>query len=181
MGELRDLETISLALEAAATGHLVFATLHTPNAMKTIDRIIDVFPTDAQEQTRTTLAESLRGVIAQTLIKRADGGGRTAALEIMVNTPAVSNLIREGKTHQLLSALQTGKKYGMQTLDDSINALLEKGIIAPKDAFEKAIDKSLFVERLPSVPEEYRELLEAKQAATAKAEAKATRPGAGQR
>jgi twitching motility protein PilT len=160
VGEMRDLETIQLALEAAATGHLVFGTLHTPSAMKTIDRIIDVFPTDAQEQIRTTLSESLKGVIAQTLFKRIDGGGRCAALEVMVNTPAVGNLIREGKTHQLINALQTGRKIGMQTMDDAIFELVSKRKIAPDEAFERAQDKARFVEFLPSIPEEYRELIE---------------------
>jgi twitching motility protein PilT len=160
VGEMRDLETIQLALEAAATGHLVFGTLHTPSAMKTIDRIIDVFPTDAQEQVRTTLSESLKGVIAQTLFKRIDGGGRVAALEVMVNTPAVGNLIREGKTHQLINALQTGRKIGMQTMDDAIFDLVSKRKIGPEDAFERAQDKARFLEFLPSIPEEYRELVE---------------------
>lgn len=160
VGELRDLETIQLALEAAATGHLVLATLHTPNAMKTVDRIIDVFPTDAQEQVRTTLSESLRGVISQTLFRRADGRGRVAALEVMVNTPAVANLVREGKTHQLVNVLQTGKKLGMQTLDDAINDLLDARKISAEEAFDRCIDKKRFIERLPIVPEEYRELLE---------------------
>ena len=160
VGELRDLETINLALEAAATGHLVVATLHTQSAMKTVDRIIDVFPTDAQEQVRTTLADSLRGVISQTLFKRANSSGRVAALEILVSTPAVANLIREGKTHQIINVMQTNKKMGMQTLDDAIEELLEKKDISPTEAFEKAQDKKRFVGYLPSVPEEYRELLD---------------------
>ncbi|MFN0058779.1 MAG: type IV pilus twitching motility protein PilT [Planctomycetota bacterium] len=159
IGEMRDLETISLALEAAATGHLVFGTLHTPSATKTIDRIIDVFPTDAQEQVRTTLADSLRGVFAQSLFKRADQRGRVAALEIMVSTPAVANLVREGKTHQLVNVLQTGKKLGMRTMDDSIEELLQKRQITPEDAFESAINKEHFVRYLKSIPEEWRELL----------------------
>ena len=160
VGEMRDLETIQLALEAAATGHLVFGTLHTPSAMKTVDRIIDVFPTDAQEQVRTTLSESLKGVIAQTLFKRIDGGGRVAALEVMVNTPAVGNLIREGKSHQLINALQTGRKIGMQTMDDAIFELVSKRKIAPEEAFERSHDKARFLEFLPSIPEEYKELVE---------------------
>ncbi len=160
VGEMRDLETIQLALEAAATGHLVFGTLHTPSAMKTIDRIIDVFPTDAQEQVRTTLSESLNGVIAQTLFKRIDGGGRCAALEVMVNTPAVANLIREAKTHQLINALQTGRRLGMQTMDDAIHELVSKKKIAPEDAFDRAQDKIRFLEFMPSIPEEYRDLVE---------------------
>jgi len=162
VGELRDLSTIQLALEAAATGHLVCATLHTPSATKTVDRIIDVFPTDAQDQVRTSLAESLKGVIAQSLFKRIDSRGRVAALEIMVGTPAVANMIREGKTHQLQTVLQTGRKLGMQTLDDAIQKLLDRSVIAAEEAFEKAIDKKRFVEYLPVVPEEYAELLEDK-------------------
>jgi twitching motility protein PilT len=159
IGEMRDLETIQLALEAAATGHLVFGTLHTPSAIKTIDRIIDVFPTDAQEQVRTTLADSLRGVLAQTLFKRVDQGGRVAALEIMVSTPAVANLIREGKTHQLSNVLQTGRRLGMRTMDDAIEELLQKRMITPEDAFESAANKEHFVRYLKSVPEEWREML----------------------
>jgi len=169
VGELRDLETIQLALEAAATGHLVLATLHTPSAMKTVDRIIDVFPTDAQEQVRTTLSESLKGVVSQTLFKRTDGRGRVAALEVMVNTPAVGNLVREGKTHQLVNVLQTGKRLGMQTMDDAITELLDGGKISPEEAFDRCIDKRRFIERLPVVPEEYRELLEEVRARSASA------------
>jgi len=160
VGELRDLETISLALEAASTGHLVFATLHTPSAMKTVDRIIDVFPSDAQDQVRTTLAESLKGVVAQSLFKRVDAPTRVAALEIMVGTPAVSNLIREGKTHQLTNILQTGRRLGMQTLDDGIEGLLRKRMIAPEEAFEKCINKERFVVYLKDIPEEYIEIIE---------------------
>jgi twitching motility protein PilT len=159
VGELRDLETISLALEAAATGHLVFATLHTPSAMKTVDRIIDVFPTDAQEQTRTTLSESLKGVIAQNRFKRADGNGRIAALEVMVNTPAVANLIREGKSHQLINALQTGKKLGMQTMDSAILELVKKNKISGDEAFEKSTNKAQFIDFLSTVPEDYEEMV----------------------
>jgi twitching motility protein PilT len=176
VGELRDLETIALALEAAATGHLVCATLHTPSAAKTVDRIIDVFPTDAQEQVRTSLAESLKGVIAQTLVRRIDGRGRIAALEVLIGTPAVANLIREGKTHQLINVIQTGRKLGMQTLDDGLEDLLESGTISPEDAFEKAIDKKRFVGSLASVPEEYREMLDTQQKPAAKPKAKAA-PG----
>ncbi len=160
VGELRDLETIQLALEAAATGHLVLATLHTPSAMKTVDRIIDVFPTDAQEQVRTTLSESLKGVVSQTLFRRADGRGRVAALEIMVNTPAVANLVREGKTHQLVNVLQTGRKVGMQMMDDAISDLLDARKIGAEEAFDRSVEKKRFIERLPIVPEEYREMLE---------------------
>jgi len=159
VGEMRDLETISLAIEAASTGHLVFGTLHTQSAVKTVDRIIDVFPTNAQEQVRTTLADSLRGVIAQTLFRRTDGNGRVAALEVMVSTPAVAALIREGKTHKLINAVQTGKRLGMRTLDDSIEDLLEHRLISPEDAFERAFDKHRFADHLASIPEEWAEML----------------------
>lgn len=160
VGEMRDLETISLAIEAAATGHLVLGTLHTPSAIKTIDRIIDVFPTDAQEQVRVSLADSLKGVVAQSLFKRIDMPARIVALEIMVATPAVSNLIRENKTHQLTNVLQTSRRLGMQTLDDAIEGLLKKRMIAPEEAFEKAINKERFLGYLKRVPEEYIELIE---------------------
>jgi twitching motility protein PilT len=163
VGEMRDLETIALALEAAATGHLVFGTLHTPSAIKTVDRIIDVFPTDAQDQVRTTLADSLKGVVAQSLFKRVDAPARVAALEIMVGTPAVANLVREGKTHQLANILQTGRRLGMQTLDDAIEGLLRKRAIAPEEAFEKAINKERFVRYMKRIPEEYMEMLEEKE------------------
>ena len=159
IGEMRDLETISLALEAAATGHLVFATLHTQSAMKTIDRIIDVFPTNAQEQVRSTLADTLKGVLAQTLFKRIDTRGQTAAIEVLVGTPACANLIREVKTHQLTSIIQTGRKLGMQTLDEAIEALLAKRHISPEEAFEKSIQKERFVPHLKSIPVEYQDFL----------------------
>jgi twitching motility protein PilT len=155
VGEMRDLETIQLALEAAATGHLVFGTLHTTNAPKTVDRIIDVFPSHQQAQIRTTLSESLKGVIAQNLFKRVDKKGRCAALEILVGTYAVGALIREGKTHQIPSSMQTGKKYGMQTLDDAIMELLLKKWISPEDAYDKAIDKQKFVQFLKTPPPEF--------------------------
>jgi len=144
VGEMRDLETISLALEAASTGHLVFGTLHTQSAPKTVDRVIDVFPANQQAQIRTTLSESLRAVIAQCLFKRIDKKGRCAALEILICNPAVGNLIREGKTFQLPSVIQTGKKLGMQTLDDAIMDYLKKGMISGDEAFDKAIDKNRF-------------------------------------
>ena len=153
VGEMRDLETIELALEAASTGHLVFGTLHTQSAAKTIDRVIDVFPAHQQSQIRTTLSESLKGVIAQNLFKRIDKKGRMAVLEILVVTPAVSNLIREGKTFQIPSAIQTGKKYGMQSLDDAILIALEEKKISPEDAYDKAIVKERFVQFLSSPPE----------------------------
>lgn len=153
VGELRDLETIQLALEAAATGHLVFGTLHTTNAPKTVDRVVDVFPANQQAQIRTTLSESLKGVVAQTLFKRIDKKGRCAALEILVCTYAIGALIRESKTHQIMSAMQTGKKFGMQTLDDSIMDLLTKKIISPEDAYDKCMDKQKFASFLKEVPE----------------------------
>lgn len=159
VGEMRDLETISLAIEAAATGHLVFGTLHTINAAKTVDRIIEVFPVDEQEQIRSTLADSLRAVISQTLFKRIDRKGRVAALEIMIATPAIRNLIRERKTYQIPSMLQTGKKYGMQSLDDAIMDLLNKGIISPEEAFNKCSDKQRFLPFLKKPPEDFTEAL----------------------
>jgi twitching motility protein PilT len=134
VGELRDLETISLALTAAETGHLVFGTLHTNSAAKTIDRIIDVFPTGQQQQIRSMLAESLRGVVAQTLFARADGAGRVAAYEIMRCTKAISNLIRENKIHQIPSAIQTGQKYGMVLFEKYIEELVKKGKVTKPDA-----------------------------------------------
>lgn len=153
IGEMRDLETISLALEAASTGHLVFGTLHTQSATKTVDRIIDVFPANQQAQIRSTLSESLKGVIAQNLFKRIDKKGRCCALEILVVNPATSNLIRESKTFQLPSVIQTGKKFGMQALDDAIMNLLQKGWIAAEEAFEKSTDKAKFVQFLKRPPD----------------------------
>ena len=155
VGEMRDLETIELALTAAATGHLVFGTLHTPSAAKTIDRVIDVFPSGQQNQIRNTLSEALKGVVAQTLFKRADVKGRVAALEILVVTPAISNLIREAKTFQIPGMLQVGKKYGMQTLDDAIMDFLTKKMISPEDAYSRCIDKTKFRPLLKNPPEEW--------------------------
>tara|TARA_B100000315_G_C14582769_1_gene591360 strand:+ start:895 stop:1971 length:1077 start_codon:yes stop_codon:yes gene_type:complete len=155
VGEMRDLETISLAVEAAATGHLVFGTLHTPSAAQTIDRIIDVFPADQQGQIRTTLSEGLKCVVAQNLFKRADKKGRCCALEILVVTPACSNLIRESKTFQIPSVIQTGKKYGMQSLDAAIEELLNKKWITAEDAYDKAINKAKFVQFLKKPPNEF--------------------------
>ena len=133
IGEMRDLETISLALTAAETGHLVFATLHTNSATKTIDRIIDVFPEAQQAQIRTMLSESLRGVIAQTLVRRQDGRGRVAAVEVLVNVPAVANLIREAKTFQIHSSMQTGQVHGMITFESAVNDLVRKGLVSRQD------------------------------------------------
>jgi twitching motility protein PilT len=153
VGEMRDLETINLALEAAATGHLVFGTLHTQSAAKTVDRVIDVFPANQQEKVRTSLSESLKAVIAQTLFKRIDIKGRVAAIEVLICTYAVGNLIREGKTFQLPSVMQTGKQYGMQVLDDAIMGLLQKRMISPYDAYTKCIDKQKFVPFLKRAPD----------------------------
>ena len=154
VGEMRDLETISLAVEAASTGHLVFGTLHTQSAAKTVDRIIDVFPHDQQEQIRATLADSLQAVVAQTLFKRRDTRGRCAALEILIATPAVRNLVRDGKTFQIPTVLQTGKKFGMQSLDDAILDHLEKGRINPEDAYLHCLDKTRFRAFLRNVADE---------------------------
>ena len=158
VGEMRDLETISLAIEASATGHLVFATLHTTSAAKTVDRIIEVFPVSQQEQIRNTLADGLRSVIAQTLFKRRDQRGRVAALEIMIANPAVRNLIREGKTYQIPSMIQTGKKYGMQSMDDAIMDLLVKKIISADDAYLRAYDKAKFLPYLKHPPSDFTEV-----------------------
>ncbi|MDO9110938.1 MAG: type IV pilus twitching motility protein PilT [Desulfatirhabdiaceae bacterium] len=157
VGEMRDLETISLAIEAASTGHLVFGTLHTSSAAKTVDRVIEVFPANQQEQVRSTLADGLRAVVAQVLFKRADKKGRCAALEIMIATPAVRNLIREAKTFQIPSSIQTGKRYGMQLLDDAIMDLLNKGKIYPDDAYAKANDKGKFRPFLKTPPTDFTE------------------------
>jgi twitching motility protein PilT len=143
VGEMRDLETISIAIETAETGHLVFGTLHTTTAPSTVDRIIDQFPADRQQQVRVMLSESLKGVIAQTLIPKK-GGGRVAALEVLIITPAISNLIREGKTFQIPSAMQTGKNHGMVMLNDALFDLVKKGLVEPRDAYIKAVDKSGF-------------------------------------
>lgn len=160
VGEMRDLETISLAVEAAATGHLVFGTLHTQGACKTVDRVIEVFPGNMQDQVRNTLADALKGVISQTLFKRKDKKGRICALEILCHTSAVGALIREGKTHQLINVIQTGKKLGMTTLDDSIEQLILNDLVTPEDAFDKANDKVRFAKYLKEIPEEYRELFD---------------------
>ncbi len=158
VGEMRDLETISLAIEAAATGHLVFATLHTMSAAKTVDRIIEVFPVNQQEQIRNSLADGIRAVISQTLFRRRDRRGRVAALEIMIANPAVRNLIREGKTYQIPSMIQTGKKYGMQSLDDSIMELLTKKIISPDDAYTRCVDKGKFLPFMKHPPTDFTEV-----------------------
>jgi len=158
VGELRDLETISLAVEAASTGHLVFGTLHTTSAPKTVDRIIEVFPASEQMQIRSTLADGLRAVIAQVLFKRVDKKGRCAAMEILIANSAVRNLIRESKTFQIPSMIQTGKKYGMQLLDDAIMDLLNKGWISVEEAYIKANDKAKFRPLLKSPPTDFTEV-----------------------
>lgn len=144
IGEMRDRETISLALTAAETGHLVFGTLHTNSAHKTVDRIIDTFPGDLQTQVRSMLSESLRGVIAQQLLRKKGGRGRVAAQEILVGTAAVGNLIREGKTYQIPSVIQTGKKDGMVQMDQAIMSFLMAGDIDGEEAYAKAHEKALF-------------------------------------
>ena len=154
VGEMRDLETIELALTAANTGHLVFGTLHTQSAAKTVDRIIDVFPADQQNKIRATLAESLTGVVAQQLFKRIDKKGRVAAMEILVFTTAIANLVREGKTHQIPGMIQVGKKLGNQPLDDAIMEHLRMKRISPEDAYDKALDKRKFRQFLTNPPDE---------------------------
>ena len=140
---MRDLETVAIAIETAETGHLVFGTLHTTTAASTVDRIIDQFPADRQAQIRVMLSESLKGVIAQTLCKKI-GGGRVAALEVLIVTPAISNLIREGKTFQIPSMMQVGKAVGMVTLNDALMDLVTKKLVAPEEAYAKAVDKAGF-------------------------------------
>lgn len=144
LGELRDLETISLAITAAEIGHLVFGTLHTRTAASTVDRLLDVFPPEQQSQIRTMLAETLKGVIAQQLLVRADGQGRIVAVEILIGTTALANLIREGKTHQIPSLIQTGRRDGMQTMDQAILELLRSKQITPQEAYRKAVDKDIY-------------------------------------
>src|SRR6478672_8356277 len=141
VGEMRDLETISLAITAAETGHLVLGTLHTSNASRTLDRLLDVFPVDQQEQIRIMVSESLRGIISQQLIPRSDGKGRVLALETLTNTPAVANVIREAKTYMLPGIIQTGKKQGMQLMDDALAALRDRGLISAEEANARAEQK----------------------------------------
>ncbi len=157
VGEMRDLETIRLAVEAASTGHLVFGTLHTSSAAKTVDRVIEVFPANEQEQIRSTLSDGIRAVLAQVLFKRIDKKGRVCAQEIMIATPAVRNLIRENKTFQINSAMQTGKKYGMQVLDDAIMDLLQKKQISADEAYIKSNEKSRFRPMLKNPPNDFTE------------------------
>ena len=147
VGELRDLETVAIAIETAETGHLVFGTLHTTTAASTIDRLIDQFPADRQEQVRTMLSESLKGVVSQVLCKKI-GGGRVAAREILLVTPAVSNLIREGKTYQIPSIMQTSKRLGMITMNDTLFDLVSTKQVEPKEAYMKSVDKGSFINKL---------------------------------
>ena len=143
VGEMRDLETISLAITAAETGHLVLGTLHTGSAARTLDRVLDVFPIDQREQIRIMVSESLRGIISQQLIPRQDGTGRVLAMEILTNTPAVGNLIREAKTYMLPGVMQTGKKQGMKLMDDSLTELYDAGLISQEEAYVRAEQKAL--------------------------------------
>ncbi len=157
VGEMRDMETIALAVEAANTGHLVFSTLHTSSASRTVDRIIEVFPAEEQMQIRSTLADGIRAVISQVLFKRIDRKGRCVALEIMIANSAVRNLIRESKTFQIPSMIQTGRKYGMQLLDDSIWELYNRGWISSDEAYMKANDKTRFRPLLKAPPLDFTE------------------------
>jgi len=146
VGEMRDLETVSIAIETAETGHLVFGTLHTTTAASTIERLVDQFPGDRQGQIRMMLADSLKAVIAQSLLKKI-GGGRVAAYEILIATPAVSNLVREGKTYQIASAMQTGKAIGMVQLTDALFELVDKKVVEPREAYLKAVDKEALLQK----------------------------------
>lgn len=143
VGEMRDLETISLAITASETGHLVLGTLHTGSAARTLDRVLDVFPTDQRDQIRMMVSESLRGIISQQLVPRADGNGRVMAMELLVNTPAVGNCIREGKTFMLGGIMQTGKNVGMVTMDDALKTLCLDGLISPEEAISRALDADM--------------------------------------
>jgi twitching motility protein PilT len=144
VGELRDYETISIAVTAAEMGILVMGTLHTNGAAQTVDRMVNVFPADKQSHVRTMLSTSIRGVISQQLLQKADKSGRVAALEILINTPAVSNLIRQGKLDQLETTMQSGAQFGMRTMDNAIQALLDQKLVAGKEAYKKAINKAKF-------------------------------------
>ena len=144
VGEMRDLETIQLAISASETGHLVLGTLHTGNAARTLDRVLDVFPTDQRDQIRVMVSESLRGIVSQQLVPRADGQGRVLALEVLTNNAAVGNLIRDGKTYMLPGVIQTGRRQGMKLLDDSLMELLQAGIITSEEAYARCEQKALF-------------------------------------
>jgi twitching motility protein PilT len=148
IGEMRDLETISLAITASETGHLVLGTLHTSNASRTLDRLLDVFPVDQQDQIRTMVSESLRGIISQQLVPRSDGQGRVLALETLTNTPAVANVIREAKTYMLPGIIQTGKKQGMQLMDDALVDLYDRGFIGAEEAYARADQKQAMRQHL---------------------------------
>jgi len=150
VGEMRDLETIAIAIETAETGHLVFGTLHTSTAASTVDRLIDQFPADRQQQIRTMLSNSLRGVVAQTLLRRTGGKGRAAALEVLIVTPGIANIIREGKTYQIPSTMQTSGRAGMIVLNDALIKLVADGVVSPREAFTKAVDKEGFITQLTS-------------------------------
>jgi twitching motility protein PilT len=150
VGEMRDLETISLAITASETGHLVLGTLHTGNAARTLDRMLDVFPVDQREQIRVMVSESLRGIVSQQLVPKADGSGRALALEILTNSPAVGNLIREARTFMLPGVMQTGKKQGMKLMDDSLIELLDAGIITPDECYARAEQKTLMRQHIAS-------------------------------
>ncbi|MDQ4080593.1 MAG: type IV pilus twitching motility protein PilT [Gemmatimonadota bacterium] len=176
VGELRDLETMSIAIETAETGHLVFGTLHTTTAASTIDRIIDQFPPDRQEQIRVMLSESLKGVISQTLCKKA-GGGRIAAREILLSIPAISNLIREGKTFQIPSIMQTSRRLGMVTLNDALIELVDKRQVEPREAYLKAIDKLIFANMLRQRGHDLTWLDQLDPGASAAAKPEAAKPG----
>ena len=153
VGEMRDLETISLAITAAETGHLVLATLHTSNASRTLDRLLDVFPPEQQEHVRVMVAESLRGILSHQLIPREDGTGRVLALEILTNTPAVANVIRESKTYMLPGIIQTGKKQGMRLMDDALIDLYDRGLISAEEAYERADQRYLVRQHLTEMTE----------------------------
>jgi twitching motility protein PilT len=148
VGEMRDLETISLAITASETGHLVLGTLHTGNASRTLDRLLDVFPVDQQDQIRVMVSESLRGVISQQLVPRVDGKGRVLALEVLTNTPAVANVIREAKTFMLPGIIQTGRKRGMRLMDDSLSELFDQGLISAEEAYSRAEQKQAMRQHL---------------------------------
>src|SRR6186713_3713752 len=154
VGEMRDLETIELALTAASTGHLVFGTLHTPSASKTVYRIIDVLPSEQQNKIRATLSEALKGIVAQNLFRRVDKKGRVASLEILVFTTAIANLVREGKTHQIPGMIQVGKRLGNQPLDDAIMEHLRMKRISPEEAYDKCLDKKKFRPFLTTPPDD---------------------------
>jgi twitching motility protein PilT len=145
VGEMRDLETVAIAIETAETGHLVFGTLHTSSAPSTVDRVIDQFPADRQAQIRIMLSESLKGVISQTLCRKI-GGGRVPAMEVMIGIPAIGNLIRESKIFQIPSIMQTGRKFGMCLMNDSLFELVKKGVVAPEEAYAKAVEKTTLVQ-----------------------------------